>query len=1019
MPKQKEKRYEVAGKRLKIARIVMGKTQEKILDNDRWVKTVDIADAKTIGLWEREGVPENKLEKLADFLNITQFLLTDPKIEDVAFREIIELRKSDDNANIDHLFPSESIKDGSDRISDEDELEKAIAAYQQIIQKEPRFKWLERVFTPLEMIEAPELAQTTAFDLDEDRSDYRKSWEVEKFDQSIQKGSVLELMDQEPQLVLLGEPGTGKTTCLQWRCFIFTKEYKQGDKVVIYAPLAKYKPVMDLMDFVCHISNFRLEYLHHLLDKNRLILLLDSHNECPVHLQDTCLGQIISFLARWPNTPLILTSRIRYWKQELNLPVFTAQPLSRERQMRFLGTYLKDTELAENILDRLYAQPGGEIIAQNPWMLFMITEITQEGEDLPQGRAMMYRRYVQRWYEREFNKAYHSKTDLPWTKKQVFDDLCHIAAHMRAHGYAKEAPLSWLIDTLANKLTAGRKLLDFLGQGMICIVSQEDDSFGFEHETLQEYLSAEYVLKEPDLLKKTTGKISSNWDMVLAYAFELEKNPHEKFLKASWRLNPLLVALAIENTEISKYLDVPKCSPFIEDTIHTLRHESRLHLKDNDYEKLPSPTQEEANIIGKPEFQYIFQSNSIANKKLQTLKNDWGKRSIWVLYKFLKSGLLEKNEVPKGKKKKLIVSALRNRSSKYLRTMIKKDWIGKNDFSNKDRVFSSYLRHASPISAKILINAGFTCKDDFQNKMSDWISGASPNQAKFLLDNDLVNKEDLLVHWIDTVSPNQAKIIIDMGLAKRKDFNDKISDWIMNASIKQAKSLIDMWLATKDDFNDKISKWVKTATNKQSKQLIDMGLAAKDDFKDRIPYWIENASIKQAKSFIDMGLATKDDFNDRVSDWIEKASIKQVKQLIDMDLATKDDFKDKVSDWIDIISSTNAKQLIDMGLATKDDFKHRIRYWIRKETIKNAILLINQNLATKEDFKDKVPGWTKNATIKQAKSLIDTGLATKDDFEDKVSDWTKNATKKEAILLKEVGFRKPNILEQNGSFFSN
>jgi tetratricopeptide (TPR) repeat protein len=118
VPKKKEERYTVAGKRLKIARTVMDKTQESILEEARW-EIVGIIDTKTIGVWEREGVPENKLKKLADFLNVPQFLLVNHKIEDEAFREIVELRKADPNANIDHLISSKSGKDGLEGLVDE------------------------------------------------------------------------------------------------------------------------------------------------------------------------------------------------------------------------------------------------------------------------------------------------------------------------------------------------------------------------------------------------------------------------------------------------------------------------------------------------------------------------------------------------------------------------------------------------------------------------------------------------------------------------------------------------------------------------------------------------------------------------------------------------------------------------------------------------------------------------------------------------------------------------------------
>jgi tetratricopeptide (TPR) repeat protein len=119
VPKKKEARYEIAGRRLAIARKVIGKTQRSIVAGDRWAKTVAIYDVKTIGLWENKGVPEDKLKKLSDFLNVPQYLLMDTEIEDEAFRKIIELKNGDPDANIDHLLPSKFRKDGLEGLVDE------------------------------------------------------------------------------------------------------------------------------------------------------------------------------------------------------------------------------------------------------------------------------------------------------------------------------------------------------------------------------------------------------------------------------------------------------------------------------------------------------------------------------------------------------------------------------------------------------------------------------------------------------------------------------------------------------------------------------------------------------------------------------------------------------------------------------------------------------------------------------------------------------------------------------------
>jgi len=246
---------------------------------------------------------------------------------------------------------------------------------------------------------------------------------------------------------------------------------------------------------------------------------------------------------------MVLTSRIKDWHDELSVPTFNLTPLSNEDQVLFLEGYLEDKERAKNILGRLNSSPDGQTIAKNPWLLAMISKIAQAGKDLPQERVSIYRLYVELWYEREFKKARHSNTDLPWTNKQVFNDLCYIAAHMRINGYSSEAPLSWIIETLAEKLTAGTKMIDFLGGGMICSANREDDSFSFLNKPLQEYLAAEYVLKKPDLLDSVEPSEFSDWDMILSYAFEIEENPSQAFIHSALRINSQMVPLKLQEPD--------------------------------------------------------------------------------------------------------------------------------------------------------------------------------------------------------------------------------------------------------------------------------------------------------------------------------------------------------------------------------------------------------------------------------------------------------------------------------------
>ena len=942
--------------RFRWARDCCGFSRPKLVSDDEFKKSFGEYEKTKIkdienGDFGTRNIPKELtrcISAYASFFSIPPSRFIDPDLNEKKFREmIIEGRKKKgeklENIEKELLTLKHDLSDSpiNDKLSigghvSFDDMEKHLNDYHQKVKNSSVFRVLERVFTPLEMVENPELAHDSienVLDLDGDFHNYSKVLLKDQDGQAFLdqqpglRGDVFELMDQESQLVIQGEPGTGKTTCLQWRCFNFIKNYQRGGKTAIYVPLTKYRPCFDLLALISRVSRIPQQYLHPLLKGERLVLLLDALNECQAQIQEDCLDQIIQLLVEWPDTPLLLTSRVQSRMQELNLPVFTVQSISRENQVRFLEAYLEDTKRAEHILDQLHAQPGGDIIAENPWMLFMISKITHEGEDLPRGRAMMYRRYVQRWYEREFNKAYHNKTDLPWTKKQVFDDLCHIAAHMRAHGYAKEAPLSWLIGTLGSRLTAGRRLLDFLGQGMICIINQEDDIFGFAHETLQEYLSAEYVLKKPELLTEAAEEKSSVWAIVLAYAFELEKYPHEDFIKAAWRLNPLLTILVAENIEDLKSFRLPKVSRFIEDTVRFLQEKLAIQ-NDNkqqgfcipDYLKSLIPQYRDIGILKSREFQYVFQSNYIACERLKTLKKDWYTSSPGRMSKFVETGLLKRSDVTKQNRNEFIINILRLKKISYLKVLIKNKWIIKEDFT---RDVPDWVEAITLKQVKLLISASIATREKLNKRISELIKEVKLMQVKNILDLDLIDKTDFagrIPEWINSATLKQAELLINLGFADNTDFVDRAPEWINNATLKQAEILITLGLANKTDFIDRIPEWINRATLKQAELLINLGFANNTDFVDRAPEWIKNVTLYQAEKLINLELFKKADFFYRVPEWINRATVYQAEILIRNGFANNTDFRDRVSEWIKAATPNQAQLLINLGFANKDDF---------------------------------------------------------------------------------------------------
>jgi len=79
MARQREERLEEAGKRLKNAIKIIGKNYQELVDDDRWIKIVNVGNIKTIQNWCNKGVPIIRLTSIAEYFNIDPDIFLDIK----------------------------------------------------------------------------------------------------------------------------------------------------------------------------------------------------------------------------------------------------------------------------------------------------------------------------------------------------------------------------------------------------------------------------------------------------------------------------------------------------------------------------------------------------------------------------------------------------------------------------------------------------------------------------------------------------------------------------------------------------------------------------------------------------------------------------------------------------------------------------------------------------------------------------------------------------------------------------
>ena len=239
-------------------------------------------------------------------------------------------------------------------------------------------------------------------------------------------------------LLILGEPGAGKTTTLLeiTRDLIRISQHNINQPIPVVFNLSTWSnPKISIDKWLIQElnTNYQVskEIAKNWVENQQLLLLLDGLDEVNSQYRDACIAAINQFCQNYGETEIIVCSRIKDYQNLSNRLHFQSavyiQPLTLDR----IHHYLQNVGAELSAVNRaLQTDETLQELAKSPLMLSIMTlayqgiSITElPGMTLEEHRQHLFDKYIERMFERRITKSSYSKEQsihwLSWLARKL------------------------------------------------------------------------------------------------------------------------------------------------------------------------------------------------------------------------------------------------------------------------------------------------------------------------------------------------------------------------------------------------------------------------------------------------------------------------------------------------------------------------------------------------------------------------------------------------------------------------
>lgn len=361
-----------------------------------------------------------------------------------------------------------------------------------------------------------------------------------------------DLLSNTDNYVILGDPGSGKTTTVQRICChllsdnIDDRDIYSYPIVVLLRNLKINGSVILEIGSIIGVTLPRMEYesnnratvpkefkinIYEFLNSTKAVVFLDGIDEINPSFRLDLEGELKELACHSKNFKVIATCRSGDYARTLNgYCIVEIAPLEKNQIKQIVNLLAnRPSAFMKALKDSTYHDT-----VDRPLFLTQIIQIYNQIEALPQKPSDVYRRIVtlilERWdADRNITrKSAYSNFGVDQKREFLSSFSFHLTYKLRQKTFS-EQDLIATYDTIAHQfqlpIRDARQVVQEIESHNGLVVKSSFDNYEFCHLSLQEYLAADYILRSPQTLE--TKMYLQYYPAPLAVAIALSSNPSD------------------------------------------------------------------------------------------------------------------------------------------------------------------------------------------------------------------------------------------------------------------------------------------------------------------------------------------------------------------------------------------------------------------------------------------------------------------------------------------------------------